>query len=98
MVGGKDYPFFAMHSGGAVGACSLLMIVPTAGSGDEVERKREEEEEEELGGFHTDRRSKCTSCGCLVKRPRGVVVAVLFNLQEVKGVLGLGKRLTEEFL
>ena len=63
LIGGRGYPFTFSHTGGAVGACSVLTVMA-----------REEE-----------------GCGS------GVVVAVLFNLQKVKGVFELGTRIAEEF-
>lgn len=41
----------------------------------------------------------CTQCGGVVVShdPRGIVVAVIFNLQEVTGVFKLGLNIAEEF-
>ncbi len=61
VAGGRDYPMVFGHTGGAVGACSVLTIIPG-----------------EAG--------------------KGVVVAVILNLQEVKGVFNLGLKVAEEFL
>ena len=69
MAGGKDYPCVFSHTGGAVGASSVLTIVP---------EEREGEGKEEGS-------------------PCGVVVAVIFNLQEVKGVFKLGVQIAEQF-
>lgn len=68
-MGGKDYPFFFSHTGGAVGASSVLTVMPA-----------EEESQVSVG-----------------EGPRGVAVAVIFNLQEVKGVFTLGLLIAEQF-
>ena len=67
---GKEYPFFFSHTGGAVGASSVLTVMPAEG----------EESRESVG-----------------EGPRGVAVAVIFNLQEVKGVFTLGLLIAEQF-
>ena len=69
VVGGRVRPFCVGHTGGAVGASSVLLIVP---------------QDLQLS----------------VERPKscGVVVAVLFNLQEVRGMFSLGLQIAEEFL
>ena len=67
---GKEYPFFFSHTGGAVGASSVLIVMPAEG----------EESRESVG-----------------ERPRGVAVAVIFNLRGVKGVFTLGLLIAEQF-
>ena len=76
VIGGRKYPFTFSHSGGAVGACSVLTVMARGGS------------DEEKG---------CGNGSAISSPPRGVVVAVLFNLQEVKGVFKLGTRIAGEF-
>ena len=75
---GAREPFYVGHSGAAVGASSVLVIMPSESEGVEVESGGREEGE---GGGG----------------PRGVVVAVIFNLQEVKGVFSLGSRIAALF-
>ena len=75
---GAREPFYVGHVGAAVGASSVLVIMPSQGEGVEVESGGREERE---GGGS----------------PRGVVVAVIFNLQEVKGVFSLGSRIASLF-
>ena len=67
VVGGKSRPFCVGHTGGAVGASSVLMIAPAAESNSDV-------------------------------IPQGIVVAVIFNLQEVGQMYSLGIKIAEEFL
>lgn len=69
VVGGKGRPFCVGHTGGAVGASSVLLIVP---------------QDPQLS---TEREKSC-----------GVVVAVVFNLQEVREMFSLGLQIAEEFL
>lgn len=69
VVGGKGKPFCVGHTGGAVGASSVLLIVP---QDPQLSAEREK------------------SCG--------VVVAVIFNLQEVREMFSLGLQIAEEFL
>ena len=69
VVGGKGKPFCVGHTGGAVGASSVLLIVS---QDPQLSAEREK------------------SCG--------VVVAVIFNLQEVRGMFSLGLQIAEEFL
>ena len=75
MLCGKETPFSAGHGGGAVGATSALVVLPSRGG--KAERK---------GG-------RCDQ----PPPPRGVVVAVIFNLQGVKHVYKLGLKIAEEF-
>ena len=71
LSGGKDYPLVFGHTGGAVGACSVLTILPSQPN--------------------EDHDSVSTS------KPNSVVVAIIFNLQEVGGVFKLGLKVAEEF-
>lgn len=102
MVGGKEQPFYAAHSGGSVGASSILVIMPSKVGN--VNAVRTEQAE-----LHTSNNkrleksqhtSECTIVPSKVSMaaPRGVVVAVLFNLQEVTGVTDLGVKIAEQFL
>ena len=92
---GKDYPMLFSHTGGAVGASSVLTIIPDDRRVNVL-----------LGndGVIVGNGSKVNSNVCseegkgrLKFQPQGVVVAVIFNLQEVKGVFNLGVKLAEEF-
>lgn len=98
-VGGRGQPFYAAHSGGAVGASSILVVMPadtlTPNNNDSIiSQTRLMEPKVEL-----ECEEKCT-CATGVSRmvAKGVVVAVLFNLQEVSGITSLGVRIAEEFL
>ena len=64
---GAAVPSHFGHTGSAVGASSVLMIVPSGQSGRD-------------------------SCDC-----SGIVVAVIFNLQEVKGMFSLGVDIASHF-
>ena len=66
--GGLKEPFSVGHTGAAVGASSVLVVIPRDGDGEEQ------------------------------AVPRGVVVAVIFNLQEVKGMFSLGSQIGTHFL
>lgn len=78
IVGGKVKPFCVGHTGGAVGASSVLLIVP--------------QDPHEPGVSSADALSSEGS------KPCGVVVAVIFNLQEVQGMFSLGQQIAEAFL
>lgn len=69
--GGADIPFTVMHSGGAVGASSVLHIQPTCCLGNNID-----------------------TAG---KKPQGVVVAILFNLQHVTAVDEVAKDIASYF-
>ena len=77
VVGGKAKPFCVGHTGGAVGASSVLLIVP--------------QDPHEPG---------VSSADALLEesKPCGVVVAVAFNLQEVRGMFSLGQQIADAFL
>ena len=72
--GGISEPFCVGHTGAAVGASSVLVILPKHVTPLDVENK-----------------------DGLIK-PHGVVVAVLFNLQEVHGMFSLGSKIASLFL
>ena len=102
-VGGKKQPFYAAHSGGSVGASSILVIMPS-----EVGTARTELAQQ----LHTANNNQCSEkfrhdsyCECnnvsskvSMATPRGVVVVVLFNLQKVTGMTELGVKIAEQFL
>ena len=98
-VGGRGQPFYAAHSGAAVGASSVLVIMPsdaptTNNNNNVTTNTRFIEPKAELGC-----EEGCTECARTSKMaPKGVVVAVLFNLQEVSNVTSLGVQIAEEFL
>ena len=76
-VGGKKRPMLVGHTGGAVGATSVLLIIPGDSSVPEQDQK---------------------FCTVQKKLPHGVVVAVIFNLQDVECVYSLGVQIAEEFM
>ena len=80
VVGGKAKPFCVGHTGGAVGASSVLLIVP------------QDPHPSEPGVSSADALSLEGS------KPCGVVVAVIFNLQKVRGMFSLGRQIAEGFL
>ena len=84
--GGKSEQFCAGHTGAAVGASSVLIILPTKCS--------DENHNAEL----TKNQQKMNN-GAVVRdgRPRGVVVAILFNLQGVTGTFSLGSKVATLF-
>lgn len=69
--GGADIPFTVMHTGGAVGASSVLHIQPTCCLDNNID-----------------------TAG---KKPQGVVVAILFNLQDVSAVEEVVKDIASYF-
>ena len=87
VVGGKKRPFSAAHTGSAIGASSVLVVMSDSdASAGSLEWKS--------SNFDTVKQSK-------QKRGRGaqgVVVAAIFNLQEVNNVYQLGVKIAEEFL
>ena len=90
IVGARDQPFYAAHSGGAVGASSVLVIMPAKKSTVDSSNKVVVESKIDLENVE--------KCVCVPKvLPQGVVVAVLFNLQEVTNVTSLGVQIAEEF-
>ena len=95
-VGGKDQTFYAAHSGAAIGASSVLVIMPDTrrpSSTYNVNTKTALALESKVELEHEERCARVSKM-C----PQGVVVAVLFNLQEVSGVTSLGVQIAEEFL
>ncbi len=98
-VGGRSQPFYAAHSGAAIGASSVLVIMPAESdtpstNNDNVTTKtRFIEPTVEL---ECEERCRCVGASKMV--PKGVVVAVLFNLQEVSNITSLGVQIAEEFL
>ena len=98
-VGGRGQPFYAAHSGGAVGASSILVIMPAdtpSPNNDNSITKTRTRFIEHEAEFDCEERCKCVSSSKMV--PKGVVVAVLFNLQEVSNITSLGVQIAEEFL
>ena len=75
--GGRDYSLAFGHTGGAVGACSVLVVLPGEPGLDGGDR---------AGGSDNADISK------------GVVTAIIFNLQEVNGIFNLGLKVAEEFV
>ena len=97
IVGGKDQPFYAAHSGGTVGASSILVVMPSRKS--TPNSILSESKLTENLSLCSNQLQDVDECDYVSKRvPRGVVVAVLFNLQEVNGVFSLGVQIAEEFL
>lgn len=94
-VGGRGQPFYAAHSGAAIGASSVLVIMPadTPTTNNNIIKTQFIEPKVEL---ECEERCECASVSKMV--PKGVVVAVLFNLQEVSGITSLGVQIAEEFL
>ena len=80
VAGGKAKLFYVGHTGAAVGATSVLLIVP---------------QNPQLG---EDKISSLNALSAEAVEPCGVVVAVIFNLQEVQEVFSLGVQIAEEFL
>lgn len=80
---GKRKPFLVGHTGKAVGASSVLLIGPMDSS--ETVNSGSGGEAEDGGDQE-------------VVLPQGVVVAVIFNLQEVGDVYSVGVKVMEEFL
>ena len=70
--GGKNEPFCVGHTGAAVGASSVLLILPY-----------------KQPALESRLRDDIIPCG--------VVVAILFNLQEVHGMFSLGSRIAKLF-
>ena len=85
LICGRDYPFVFSHTGGAIGASSVLTVIP-GGRGQEPPCG---------GGVSTH--SHGAESGQTKPHPHGVAVAVIFNLQEVKGMHKLGVQIAEEF-
>ena len=94
-VGGRERPFYAAHSGGAVGASSILVIMPSTSVGS---NNCYETSSSQSSSTQTSAEDRSERRRGRVDVPRGVVVAVLFNLQEVKNVTSLGVEIAEEFL
>ena len=106
---GEDRPAFFGHTGGAVGCSSVLLVFPDKSEQCEVcdvceacgardvcegcarpcEAYRELCEDWDL----CEGRDLCEQC-----EARGVVVCVLLNLQDVKGVIKLGSNIARQFL
>ena len=99
-VGGRGRPFYAAHSGGAIGASSVLVIMPAdtpspPNNDNSITKTRTRFIEHDVE-FDCEKRCKCINSSKMV--PKGVVVAVLFNLQEVSNITSLGVQIAEEFL
>jgi len=77
ITGGKNYSLAFGHTGGAVGASSVLVLLPGESGKDQ--------------GTHA-------SSGGSADMSKGVVAAIIFNLQEVNGVFSLGLKVAEEFV
>ena len=93
--GGKREPFCVGHTGAAVGASSVLLILPNklSGTGEkEVEGNVNSENvkcEKVMVGGNEERNDG--------RVPSGVVVAIMFNLQEVQGMFSLGSKIAALF-
>lgn len=87
VVCGERRPFCFGHTGGAIGATGVLMVVPTPTTSHSYQCDGCER-------WGCDPREGC-GCGGEVC---GVVVCVIFNLQEVEGVFTLGTDIAKEFL
>lgn len=108
-AGGREQLFYAAHSGGSVGASSILVVMPSKTGNTTMTVKDAVTEQpkkiEEMKFAEYDQLKEQDKCGFASEyvngvhmRPSGVVVAVLFNLQEVKEVTSLGVQIAEEFL
>ena len=80
---GKRKPFFVGHTGSTVGASSVMVIIPTVSQVVEVPEK--------------------TAPDSVLPQqqnaiPSGVTVAIIFNLQEVRGLYFLGFQVAQKFL
>ncbi len=83
LVGGREYPFVFSHTGGAVGTCSVLTVMEGGGVA------------KEEGCGHG---SVATPSTTMTSPPRGIAVAIIFNLQGIKtDLFELGVRIAEEF-
>lgn len=80
LISGRDYPFVFSHTGGTIGASSVLTVIP---------------EPPCEGGVIPHPHG--AESGQPKPHPHGVAVAVIFNLQEVKGMYKLGMQIAEEF-
>lgn len=79
--GGISEPFCVGHTGAAVGASSVLMILPNHIT--------------KLDGAVDERSVEGNVMGR--DNPHGIVVAILFNLQEVHGMFSLGSKVASHF-
>ena len=91
VVCGEGRPFYFGHTGAAIGATSVLMVIPTPGTSRDCPA-------DQCEGWSCEG-CGCEGCGCDVcgEGTCGVVVCVIFNLQEVKGVFTLGTDIAKEF-
>ena len=92
LIGGRNYPFLFGHSGGAVGCTSALVIAP-----DQSDSSTNTNASAEGNDVSTSRLSTLPPTNPFSFRPKGVVVAVIFNLQDVNGVTNLVAKIAEEF-
>ena len=96
--GGKREPFRVGHTGAAVGASSVLLILPN-----EPSKMKEKEVEVGLSSKALeDERCVTVTVGgsegvSNVRGPTGVVVAIIFNLQQVKGMFTLSSKVATLF-
>ena len=92
MQGGKREPFCVGHTGAAVGASSVPLILPN-----KLSRTEEKEVEGNVNSVNeemTVRGNEVLSDG---RVPSGVMVAIMFNLQEVQGMFSLGSKIATLF-
>lgn len=98
MQGGTREPFCVGHTGAAVGASSVLLILPS-----KLSRAEEKEVEgnvncEVMGNERCEKVTVGVNEGLSNGRaPSGVVVAIMFNLQQVQGMFSLGSKIATLF-
>lgn len=102
-VGGRAQPFLAAHSGAAVGASSALVIMPATDGPPVAPRTVIDSSTDGLRSVVNTSEESLSRCDdsmskMRVTRSQGVVVAVLFNLQEVTCVTSVCIQIAEEFL
>ena len=86
--GGKKEPFCVGHTGAAVGASSVLLILPCNKRALDISGGDIGITSEDSLNVDNQRHNSV---------PHGVVVAVLFNLQEVHGMFSLGSKIATIF-
>jgi serine beta-lactamase-like protein LACTB len=91
--GGKWEPFCVGHTGAAVGASSVLLILPDKTEEKEVEGNLSSE----ALALGDERCDIVAVGGSDVRCPSGVVVAIMFNLQHVQGMFSLGSKIATLF-
>lgn len=85
--GGKKVHYCVGHTGGAVGASSVLLISPNLMTCEMVENGVGRNDVRNVVGPHVKE----------VSEPRGVVVAIICNLQQVQGLFSLGSQIASIF-